>query len=337
MSPGDTPSTVADDHAAGRVDARSAAVAALPVVVVAVLLALVPPVVGDGRTAMGVATGVLVAIGYGVGVNVVLGLTGQLLLCIGALGAVGGYGVVLLADDHGWPLLAAVVAATIAASLLGGLFCWLSVRRSLDAIFTGIVTLAFALGVESVLLGQRTITGGEDGRRVRAAADTLLGDRVGGYYALLAAVVLCLAVFRWLERSHHGWAYRALRDDPTTAALAGIDVARHRVRAGAVGAAMVGLVGSLQALVETRIAPSTYSFTAVDVETLVVVAVGGLGRVLAPVVGGVTLGLLDEVWLRELGTLRLAVDGAVLLVVFLALRDGVLGALERWGRRRRGG
>lgn len=319
------------------VDTRAVVVAALPVVVVAALLALVPLVVGDSRTAMGVAVGVLVAIGYGVGVNVVLGLTGQLLLCVGALGAVGGYGVALLADDRGWPVLAAVVASTTAASVLGGLFCWLSVRRSLDAIFTGIVTLAFALGVESVLLGQRTMTGGEDGRRVRAVADTVLADRVGGYYALLAAVVLCLAVFRWLERSHHGWAYRALRDAPTTAALAGVDVGRHRVRAGAVGAAMVGLVGSLQALVETRIAPSTYSFTAVDVETLVVVAVGGLGRALAPVVGGVSLGLLDELWLRELGTLRLAVDGAVLLVVFLALRDGVLGALERWGRRRRAG
>lgn len=323
---------VVADHLLGR--ARPLWRDLLPAVLAIVPFLLVPLFVGDSRTYMGLALGTVVVIGYAVGFNLVLGLTGQLFLCVGALGGVGGYGTAILADDVGLPFVLALgVAAGIAAGL-GALFSWLSVRRSLDVIFTGIVTLTFALGFENLLLGQRGLTGGEDGRRVEAATDTLLGDRIGGYYVLVAVVGAFLLVFRWLERSHHGWAYRALRDDETTAALAGVDVARHRVHAGAVGAGMIGLVGGLYGLVEGRIAPDVFRFTEVDVESLVVVALGGIGQLLAPVVGGVFLELLDEFLLRGLGSLRIVVLGGVLLALFLSLRDGVIGTFHRWRRGR---
>lgn len=307
-----------------------------PVAVVAVAFSLVPLAVGDSRTSMGLATAVLLTAGYAIGLNVVLGLTGQLLLCIGALGAVGGYGTTLLVDGAGWPVAVAVAVGTGASAVLGGLLCWVSVRRSLGVIFTGIVTLTFGLGVENLLLGQRRLTGGEDGRRVDAVDGTVLDDRVGGYLVVLAAVIALLVVVTALQRSHHGWAYRALRDDGTAAALAGIDVARHRVHAGAVGAAAVGFVGSLQAVTEGFVTPAGYSFVTVDVTSLVVLAIGGLGHALAPVVGAVVLGLLDELVLRDLGTLRVAVEGAALVVLFLVFRDGVIGAVHRLRRRRPG-
>lgn len=308
--------------------------ALVPVAVALLPLALVPVFVGDSRTYMGVAAGVLVAAGYAAGFNVVFGMTGQLFLCVGALGGVGGYTTAILADDRGWPWLLAMAVGTALAAVLGALFCWLSVRRSLDVIFTGIVTLTFALGFDNLLIGQGEVTGGEDGRRVTSAGDTVLDDIVGGYYVLLAALALFLVVFRWLERSHHGWAYRALHDDETTAELAGVDVARYRVHAGAVGAAMIGLMGGLYALTEGRITPTAYGFAEVDVESLVILALGGIGQLLAPVVGAVAFGLLDEFLLRDLGTLRIVVYGAVLLTLFLTLRDGVIGTTRRILARR---
>lgn len=306
-----------------------------PVAAVAVTFALVPVAVGGSRTWMGLATAVVVTIGYAIGVNLVFGLTGQLLLCVGALGAIGGYGTALLADEAGWPVTPSMVVATVVAAVLGGLFCWISVRRSLGTVFTGIVTLTFGLGVESVLLAQRRLTGGEDGRRIGAVDDTLLDDPVGGYLVVLVAVVALLLLFTAVARSHHGWAYRALREDETTAALAGVDVARQRVHAGVVGAGTIGLVGALQAVTEGFVTPHVYSFVAVDVTALVVLAVGGFGHVLAPVVGAVVVGLLDELVLRDLGTLRVAVEGAALVVLFLSFPDGMLGTVRgrRWGLR----
>ena len=319
--------TVAD-HALGH--ARPVWRDYLPVALAALPFLLAPLVIGDSRTYMGVALGIVVATGYATGFNVVFGMTGQLFLCVGALGALGGYGTAVLADDVGLPFVLALLLAVGLCALLGAVFCWLSVRRSLDVIFTGIVTLTFALGFDNLLLGQRSLTGGEDGRSVDATDDTFLQEVVPGYYALVVVVVLFLVAFRWLERSHHGWAYRALRDDETTAELAGIDVARYRIHAGAVGAGMIGTIGGLYGLVEGRIALDVYRFAVVDVESLVILAFGGLGTLLAPVTGALFFGLLDEFVLRELGTLRIVVLGAVLLTLFLTLREGLAGLVHRF-------
>ena len=56
-----------------------------------------------------------------------------------------------------------------------------------------------------------------------------------------------LVIFRLLQRSRTGWAFRALRDDMVAAELAGVDVARYRVYAGVLGSAMLGLAGALYA------------------------------------------------------------------------------------------
>jgi ABC-type branched-subunit amino acid transport system permease subunit len=303
-----------------------------PTAVAVALLAVVPVVAGGSRTWMGLATDVLVAAGYAVGLNVLLGVSGQLFLCLGALAGVGGYGTALLADRAGVPVLAALAASTVAASALGALASWVAGRRRLDPVLTGIVTLTAALAFEQVLLGQRAVTGGETGLAVRAAGASPLGGRVGGYLALLGVLAACLVAFRAVDRSAAGWALQALRDDEQTAELAGVSVARHRIAAGAAGAAVVGLVGGLHGLADGFVSPSAYAFAHVDVRTLVVLALGGVGTVLGPVVGAVGLGVVDEL-LRDVGRLRTAVHGVVLVALFLRFGDGVVPAAARAARR----
>lgn len=302
--------------------------AALPVLATTLPLALVPLLLDGSRTFTGVATGILLLAGYAAGFNVLLGLSGQLFLAVGALGAVGGYATVLLADRGGLPLALALVVGTFGAAALGRLFSWAGVRRRLDALFTGVLTLAFALGLRSVLLARRELTGGEDGLPLAAVDGTWLDDPSAGYLVVLAAVTLVLAGHRVVVAGPAGWALRALRHDPEAAALAGVDVGAHRVAAGTVGGAVLGLVGGLQAIVDGRVAPQAYDLATVDVAALVVLAVGGLGLWAAPLLGAVALGLLDELVLRNLGPLRLAVEGAVLVVVFATARAG-LGTLVR--------
>ena len=210
----------------------------------------------------------------------------------------------------------------------------MSVRRSLDVIFTGIVTLTFSLAFENLLLGQRDLTGGETGLVVAAGEGTPLDGLVSAYLVLLVVVAGFLVLFRWLQRSHFGWAFKALRDDEMTAELAGVDVARYRIWAGGIGSAMIGLVGALQALHEGFISPATFAFGHVDVRTLVMLAFGGIATMLGPVIGAVSFGVIDEL-LRDLGQLRVAVYGGVLLVLFLGLRGGVGPAALALRDRRR--
>jgi branched-chain amino acid transport system permease protein len=331
-SPGGTSSVVP-----GTTDARArnGALAYLPIVVAIGLLALVPLVIGDSRTYMGLAVGVVLYACYATAFNVIFGATGQLFLCLGALAGVGGYGSAILADRIGLPLAAAMPLSALAACLLGGLFSWISVRRSLDTIFTGIVTLTFALGFTNLLLGQRDLTGGETGLVIEAGSETALAGLVSGYYAFLLLLAVYLVVFRLLQRSHFGWAFRALKDDEMTAELAGVDVARYRIHAGAIGSAMIGLAGALYAHHEGFISPTTYAFGDVDVRVLVMLAFGGIGTLLGPVIGAVSFGFIDEA-LRGLGQLRVAVYGAVLVALFLGFRDGVGPAVANLIRRATG-
>lgn len=317
---------------------RSVLMAYAPVAVVAVLLALVPLWVGDSRTYMGLAIAGMLFAGYAVGFNVIFGSTGQLFLCVGALAGVSGYGSAILADQVGLPLLLTIPLSTAMASVIGGLFSWVSVRRSLDVIFTGIVTLTFALGFDSLLLGQRGLTGGETGIVIRAGEGTFLHRDVPAYFLLLGVVVVFLAVFRWLQRSHFGWAFRALRDDEMSAELAGVDVSRYRIVAGLIGSAMLGLIGALNAHHEGFISPSTYWFGHVDVRTLVLLSFGGIGTLLGPIIGAVSFTFIDE-WLRGYGQLRIALYGGILVALFLGFRGGVgpaaVAVYDRvWGQRR---
>jgi branched-chain amino acid transport system permease protein len=260
---------------------------------------------------------------YAIGFNLIFGSTGQLFLCVGALAGIGGYGSAILADTVGLPLIASILLATLAASLMGGLLSWIAVRRSLGVIFTGIITLIFSLVFGNLLLGLGTITGGDGGFHIQTGAGTYLRQPIPPYYLMLGLVLVYLLVHGLLRRSYVGWAFRALRDDEVAAELAGVDVARYRVYAALIGAAMLGLTGSLYAFTEGTISPTTYGFAQVDVETLVMLAFGGIGTLFGPVLGAVIFTVINELIL-PLGQLRLLVYGALIIALFLWVPRGVI-------------
>ena len=312
---------------------RNVGWALLPIVVTAAILAVLPPIwFGDSPYTTSLAVQALVFASYGVGFNLIFGSTNQLFLCVGALAGVGGYGAVILIDETSLPMAAGIVVGTAAAALVGGLLSWIAVRRSLGVIFTGIVTLVFSLGFANLLLGQRELTGSETGLVVTAAADDLGDDQVGGYYLFAALLVAFLIVFRALQLSHVGWAFRALRDDEVAAELAGVDVARYRIYAATIGSAMIGLTGALLAYSAGFISPATYSFDRVDVRVLVLVAFGGLGTLLGPVVGAGVFGILDEQLSTSL-ELREVLYGVFVIAIFLGFRRGVVHAVAALGSR----
>jgi branched-chain amino acid transport system permease protein len=304
---------------------RSLARAYWPIAVTGAVLALVPLWLGDSRLMMRLAVDALVFGAYAIAFNLIFGSTNQLFLCVGALAGVGGYASAILTDRAGLPIAVAMVAATALAAALGGLLSWVAVRRSLDVIFTGIVTLAFSLAFANLLLGQRELTGGETGLVVSAGNDTFLGDRVAAYYVFLGMLVAFLVVFRTLQRSHIGWAFRALRDHELAAELAGVDVARYRVYAGLIGSAMLGITGAVFAHSDGFISPSTFEFGHVDVRVLVMLAFGGLGTLLGPVVGTVVFAVLDEV-LVDAGQFRTVLYGLLIIALFLGFKRGAVPA-----------
>ena len=129
-----------------------------------------------------------------------------------------------------------------------------------------------------------------------------------------------------LQRSHFGWAFRALRDDEVAAELAGVNVSRYRIYAATVGSAMIGLDRRAAAYSAGFISPATYSFDRVDVRVLVLVAFGGLGTLLGPVIGAGVFAVLDERLTASL-ELREVLYGVFVIAIFLFFRRGVVQAV----------
>ena len=132
-----------------------------------------------------------------------------------------------------------------------------------------------------------------------------------------------------------GWAFRALRDDEVAAELAGVDVARYRVYGALIGAAMLGLAGSIYAFTEGRISPATFGFGQVDIEVLVMLAFGGIGTLFGPIIGAVTFTIVDEV-LIDFGQLRQVAYGILVIVLFLWMPRGLIPTADAFWRRIRG-
>jgi ABC-type branched-subunit amino acid transport system permease subunit len=105
-----------------------------------------------------------------------------------------------------------------------------------------------------------------------------------------------------------------------------VDVARYRIYAATIGSAMIGLAGALLAFSSGFISPATYSFDRVDVRVLVMVAFGGLGTLLGPVIGAGVFAFLDEQLTTSL-ELREVLYGVFVIAIFLFFRRGVVQAV----------
>ena len=111
-----------------------------------------------------------------------------------------------------------------------------------------------------------------------------------------------------------------------------MNVASYRIFAATVGSAMIGLTGAVFAYSAGFISPATYSFERIDVRVLVMVAFGGLGTLLGPVIGAGVFAILDEQLTASL-QLREVLYGAFVVAIFLFFRRGVVhAAVAFWNR-----
>ena len=257
----------------------------------------------------------------GVGLNVLLGLAGEVSLGQGGFLALGAYGVGILTSKAGlnfWealPLAVLVVAAISAALSIPAL--------RVTGPYLAMVTIAFGFIVESVSIEWRDLTGGSSGL---AGIPAPFGT---GGTALLACG-LCAAALIWFHyfaKSPLGLAMQAFASAPAAARGVGISAVPVRTAAFVLAAVAAGLAGGLQAALTGFIAPSSFPFSQ-SILFLLVVVVGGAGRTLGPLIGSAVVVFLPEL-LAGLAEYRLLVFGAALLIVLWAAPGGIAGALAR--------
>jgi branched-chain amino acid transport system permease protein len=260
-----------------------------------------------------------------IGTNSLLGLSMYLVVASGQLSvanagfmSLGAYTSALLMMKLGVPfalcLLGAMVVGAVISVALG-----LPVLR-LRLVYLAIATIAFGEVVKVIALNLE-ITGGAVGLTGIPVKTTLP-------LTWLIVAVCTYAIYR-LERSRHGRALRAIREDEAVARNMGINVARYRMFAFILSGALAALAGALQAHRTYFVIPTEFGFgKAVDI--LCFTVVGGTYTVFGSLVGAALMTALPEV-LRFLGNYRPVVNGLVLILVITFMPGGLVGTL--WGRR----
>ena len=316
------PSRGATRSAAGSVAARprrSLLKAALLIAFLAVLL-VAPLYVEEFwlRTAFAVCGAIVGAIGL----NLLVGTTGQLslahafFLAVGAVsyvyvsGEPGGLGIADLAG-LGLPPLVGMVVGVLLAGLAGLLFSPLAAR--LRGIYLGVASLALVFIGVHVLNAWTSVTGGFNGR---AAPEFSLfgftfGSRDPELYVLgvpfreaerlwYLGLVLALAAYlfaRNLLRSRPGRALQTLRDSEVAASVMGVNVQGYKARVFLVSSMYGGLSGVMYALSIGSIAPESFGLE-VSILYLAMIVLGGLGSVNGAVLGAVFVSALPLVFQR---------------------------------------
>ena len=267
----------------------------------------------------------------GIGLNVLLGLTGQVSLGHVGFYAIGAYTVALLTTRLqlsfwlAWPL------AALLAGAIGGLLALPALRAR--GPYLAMITIAFGFVVENGIVEWRSLTGGQNGIMgisAPALGGLAKGERAMALIALLGAGI-ALAGYAWLARGTWGAAMRAVRDSETAAEAIGLDPVAIKCTAFAVSAVCAGAAGGLFAPLAGFVTPHTFGFVQ-SILFVLVVMIGGAGSVAGPLVGAVVVGVLPEL-LSNFEDVRLLVFGAMLLVVLWIAPDGVVGLLRRVRRR----
>ena len=308
------------------------------VLAVALLLALPFLLPGRGILNSLVITGILyISV---LGLDVLMGFAGQVSLGQAGFMAIGGYTAAILATTYDVEPIIGIVAGIALSVVAAFLLSLVTVR--LRGHFLALATLAFALMVDSLTVGLSGLTGGPSGLA------GIPSFSLGGYsftsprqmYYLVAGLIIVLVlVLQGGMRSGFGRALKSVRTDQTAAAALGVDVARYKLAAVVISAALASLSGSLYAFYFHFLSPEMVG-TPRSFEMIAMLVAGGEATLVGPILGVALLTLLPTVF-QPFAHYKTFAEGLLLVSCFLWLPEGIFGfcatLMTRLTRRWAGG
>jgi branched-chain amino acid transport system ATP-binding protein/branched-chain amino acid transport system permease protein len=262
------------------------------------------------------------------GLNIVLGYTGQLSLAQAAFWGVGAYTSALLTVRLGWSVWPGMLAAFVVAGLFGVLLGIPTLK--LSGHYLAMATIGFGVILQLILINSIPLTNGSDGitgiPSPRIGSLELNNANTFFYLAAFLLILLVWASMR-LKKSRVGRALMAIRENEMAAETMGIDTTFFKIMAFALSAAYGGFAGSLFAHSGSHyISPDTFSFDQ-SVVLLAMMVLGGNGSAVGSVVGATLLTLVPEV-LRFLKDSYMMVYAAGIVAVMVFMPGGIAGLVR---------
>ena len=304
---------------------------------VATIGALVLPLVVTQPTALNTATVMLMTAQLGAAWNILGGYAGQVSLGHAAFFGCGAYvSTFLLLHGGVSPWIGMVLGGLVAAAfaLVIGWPCF-----RLRGHYFAMATIAVGEIVQAVVTNWDAL-GGAVGLYLPVEEAGWRGfvwnsTKVPYYYIALGLLAITLLVNQVVVRSHLGYYFRAIKDEPDAARSLGVSLARYKLVAIALSSFLTATGGTLYAQKELYIDPGSVLPTALSIKISLAAILGGVGTLLGPVVGAVVLSGIEE-GSRTLfgGTGRgtdLIIYGLLIVGIAVFKPEGILGIVA--GRR----
>ena len=266
-----------------------------------------------------------------IGLNLLIGYTGQISLGHAGFLGIGAYASGILTTQFSWPPLLALLAGCVAAGALA--FAIARPVLKLKGHYLAMATLGLGIIISIVITNEGKYTGGPDGLTVPALG--LSGFELDGAKPWYVVVALLLLLVTWLALnlidSPAGRALQAIHGSEVAAQVAGVQTTRVKVRIFVVSAVIASLVGSLSAHYIAFITPGIAGFFH-SIELVTMVVVGGMASVFGSIIGAVILTMLPQL-LSTFEGWETVVFGAILMATMIFMPKGIVPTLAAHFRK----
>src|SRR5437016_7211885 len=288
------------------------------------------------------------------GLNILVGYSGQLSLGHGAFMALGAYTSAILAHRYKMDYLLTIPIAALFTGLVGFLFGFPALR--LSALYLALATFALAVVTPSLIKRPAGLTGGVQGIILtqpdppgfaQSAYGFLTGTAMTSDQWIYYICLFCALILLWfawnLVRHRPGRAMRAIRDGEVAAAASGVNIAGFKTLAFGISAFYAGIAGSLFGLATGFVSPDTFPVS-LSIQLLVGAVVGGLASIPGPLLGAIFAYFLpieanqwvpSQSWIPDqvASTVKNAGPavsyGVLLSLIMLLAPNGIVGLLYR--------
>jgi branched-chain amino acid transport system permease protein len=225
-----------------------------------------------------------------IGLNILVGYTGQISLGHAGFFAIGAFTTVMFVAKLGMPLFVALPLGAFISAGFGFLLGLPSLR--LEGPYLAIATMGFGMAATTVIK-HTEFFGGRMG--LQAPKLTLFGTTLKDihFYYIIAGIAILLAIGAIkLFKTRVGRALIAIRDSDVAAETMGVNLTYYKTLAFAVSAFYTGIAGGLYAFILGFINPEGFHIV-MSITFLAMVVVGGLGSIMGSIAGATLMTYLD--------------------------------------------
>jgi branched-chain amino acid transport system permease protein len=276
-----------------------------------------------------------------VGLNILIGYSGQISLGHGAFLAIGAYTTAILMDKADMPYWMTIPIAAAVCLVVGFLFGLPALR--LEGHYLALATFALAVSLPQLLKFKHLefLTGGVQGiviMKPEAPWENLFGLKLNSdrwLYFFTLAVTVVMFVIGWnLIRGRVGRALIAIRDQPIAAASMGINTPLYKSLAFGVSAMFTGVAGALSAILVAFVAPDSFTVF-LSITLMVGMVIGGVTSLPGALYGAFFIQFIPNIADQISKAAPWAIYGVMLILFMYAMPTGIAGLLRLIGQKLR--